>query len=243
MNPELLATRLFIRRLTDRLKTSPSGLAKMAGLATSTVNRPLREDDIKYNLSATTLLKLGRAGGLSPEETHRMLASARESVGLEAVDIPVEDTRTPAVAELRGQELALLPVYDLRLSAGPGAYFGEHPEPLYLEPFRQDWLRSLTQAPLGSIIVARVDGDSMWETLHDGDQVLLDVTKRRPSRDGLYGLRFADADELMVKRITVNPADKLLTIASDNPRYDTWRGIRQDAIHVVGRVFWIGRKV
>jgi len=243
MNPELLATRIFIRRLADRLKTSPSGLAKMAGIASSTVNRPLRENDMKSNLSATTLRKLGTAAGLSADETLRMLASARESVGLETGEQPSDDMGAPSIGQMRGQEIAMLPVYDLRLSAGPGAYFGDNPEPLYMEPYRHDWLRRLTQAPIGSIIVAQVDGDSMWETLHDGDQVLLDTTRRKPSRDGLYGLRFSDADELIVKRITVHPATKLITVASDNPKYEIWRDIPQDSIQVVGRVFWVGRKV
>jgi len=141
-----------------------------------------------------------------------------------------------------GQEFALLPVFDLRLSAGPGAWFDEEDsEPLYWEPYRHQWLRSISSAAPSELIIARVEGDSMESTLHNGDQVLIDRTRRRVNRDGIYGIR--RDDDLQVKRIAVDPRNGLLTIISDNPQYPRWEGVNPDSVAVIGRVIWLGRQV
>lgn len=81
---------------------------------------------------------------------------------------------------LDGNDYAMLPVYDLRLSAGPGAWTGDFSEPLHYEPHRLQWLRSITAASPEMLIIARVEGDSMETTLFSGDQVLID----RPASAG-----------------------------------------------------------
>ena len=154
---------------------------------------------------------------------------------------PVPPAADGDVVQIAGEDYALLPVFDLRLSAGPGAWVGDHAEPLYYEPHRQRWLRSITTAPVGSLIIARVDGDSMEATLRSGDQVLLDLTRNKPTRDGIYGLR--QGDELMVKRLAVDPRSGAVTVISDNPHYPTWPDVAPDAIDVIGRVIWLGRQV
>jgi phage repressor protein C with HTH and peptisase S24 domain len=139
-------------------------------------------------------------------------------------------------------QIAMLPVYDLRLSAGPGAWTeGNDNEPLLYEPYRFDWLRTISAAPPQMLIIARVEGDSMEATLHSGDQVLIDRTRRRATRDGIYGLR--RGDDIQVKRVAVDPRSGLLTIISDNPHYPRWDGINPDTIDIIGRVIWLGRQV
>lgn len=142
---------------------------------------------------------------------------------------------------IAGHDYALLPVYDLRLSAGPGAWAGDDSEPLYFEPYRFQWLRSITAAAPEMLVVARVEGDSMEPTLHNGDQVLLDRTRTRATRDGIYGLR--RDEDLQVKRVAVDPRSGLLTIISDNVQYPRWEGVNPEAVEIIGRVIWLGREV
>lgn len=148
--------------------------------------------------------------------------------------------KSPDLVSVAGHEYALLPVYDLRLSAGPGSYHDQG-EPLFYEPYRFQWLRSISAASPEHLIVARVDGDSMENTLHNGDQVLIDRSRRRATRDGIYGLR--RDDELQVKRIAVDPRNGLLTIISDNPTYPRWPDVNPDSVDIIGRVIWLGRQV
>lgn len=167
-------------------------------------------------------------GNVSPDEFRAAGAIEREARKPREL-IPIE-----------GQEYALLPVYDLRLSAGPGSY-ADNGEPLYWEPHRFQWLRSITGTSPEMLIIARVEGDSMENTLHNGDQVLLDRSRNQATRDGIYGLR--REDELQVKRIAVDPRNGLLTIISDNPSYPRWPRVRPDTIEIIGRVIWLGRQV
>lgn len=154
---------------------------------------------------------------------------------------PVKAKKKGDLVEVGGEELALIPVYDLGLSCGPGAWVENDGEPMYHQPYRHQWLRSVTNAPLDALLIARASGDSMDPTIHNGDQVLIDTTRNRPTKDGIYGLRWAD--DLLVKRISVDPRNGMLEISSDNPRYRSFSEVNPEEIHVIGRVIWIGRSV
>lgn len=208
----------------------------------------------KANLGRDFIRNIKRGKSKSPGgEQMKALADVLEcSIGY-LLDIDERDAAQPAprsmivdqiskdLVAIGGQEFALLPVYDLRLSAGPGAWASDDSEPLFHEPYRHQWLRSITAAAPSMLIVARVEGDSMENTLHSGDQVLIDRSRKRANRDGIYGFRLDD--ELMVKRIAVDPQTRLLSIISDNSQYPRWDGVRPDSIDIIGRVIWLGRQV
>lgn len=132
-----------------------------------------------------------------------------------------------------------VPVFDVRISAGAGA-IAEEVEPKHYLMFRRDWLRGLSRSP-SQLCVLEVTGDSMWETLHDGDHALVDRSQANPAREGLYVLLLDDA--LVVKRISMHPVSKTLTIRSDNPNYPTYSEIKPDDVTIFGRVVWIGRRL
>ncbi len=165
------------------------------------------------------------------------LTAARKERGL-PVDQPNETmpTATPAM-----DDFARVPVFDLRVSAGPGMAGAEQPAVLHHLAFRRDWLSRITPTPEDQLCVVDVDGDSMEPTLHHGDHVLADMRQREPKRDGIYVI-FYD-DHLMVKRLQYNPVERRVSIISDNANYPTIPGIAPDAVQVLGRVVWLGRKV
>jgi len=132
-----------------------------------------------------------------------------------------------------------VPVYDLRVAAGAGALAIDVPATEHLM-FREQWLRKIA-GDLGQVMVLGISGDSMWETLHDGDHALVDPGQNNPRREGLYVIRIDDM--LQVKRVSMHPVTKLLTVKSDNPAYRTYDNIQPDDISIVGRVVWIGRSL
>ncbi len=101
--------------------------------------------------------------------------------------------------------------------------------------FEERWLREITGAAPDQLSTIRIRGDSMQPTLMDGDEVLVDQSRRDPRNgDGIYVLR---KDEmLMVKRLTVAPSSGLLTISSDNQAYPTWRDCAPDTLSVIGLI-------
>ena len=148
------------------------------------------------------------------------------------------------VAEIAGEtrvgaEHMAVPVLDLRAAAGAGALAADVPASEHLM-FREQWLRRIA-ADLRALFVLEISGDSMWETLHDGDHVLVDRAQTNPRREGLYVIRIDDM--LQVKRISMHPVTKLLTVKSDNPAYRTYENISPEDIAIMGRVVWIGRSL
>lgn len=131
-----------------------------------------------------------------------------------------------------------VPVYDIRAAAGAGALVEDGPATNH-QIFREQFLHRITRARLSDLSVIQVSGDSMWETLHDGDSVLVDRSITRIVKDGIYILNYED--ELLVKRCQRDLSDGSVLIKSDNPRYDTIRVKKAENLHVLGRVIWIGR--
>lgn len=81
----------------------------------------------------------------------------------------------------------------------------------------------------------------MAPTLSEGDEVL--VARTVPDarlRDCIHVLRRGDA--LVIKRLTLAPDGRTLTISSDNPAYPAFRDCLLTSVSVLGRVIWAGRK-
>lgn len=108
--------------------------------------------------------------------------------------------------------------------------------------FDQRWLRRLTGSKPDALSIITVVGDSMFPTLADGDEVIVD---RRDGvsrlRDGIYVLRVDDT--LMIKRLAMSPTGRRISVRSDNEAYPSWEDYDLKLLQVVGRVLWFGRKL
>ena len=136
-------------------------------------------------------------------------------------------------------KLVVIPRLDVGASAGPGA-FAEEERASALLGFDRNWLRGLTRGEASQISMIRVAGDSMASTLNDGDEILVDGSDAAARlRDGIYVLRIDDT--LVVKRIALHPAERRLSISSDNPAYPGWPDCALGDVDIVGRVIWVGR--
>lgn len=134
-----------------------------------------------------------------------------------------------------------IPVLNVDASAGFGA-IAESETAHTRFGFDERWLGRLTRAKSASLSLIHVLGDSMEPTLSDGDEVLVDASDQGSRlRDGIYVLRADDA--LVVKRVTLKPGGRKITISSDNSAYPSWDDVDRSEIQVVGRVIWFGRAV
>ena len=137
--------------------------------------------------------------------------------------------------------LVEIPVLDVDASAGFGA-IAESETAHTRFGFDERWLKRLTPAKSPSLSIIHVLGDSMEPTLSDGDEVMVDASDHGSLlRDGIYVLRADDA--LVVKRVTLKPGGRKITISSDNPAYPSWDDVDRSGIQVVGRVIWFGRAI
>lgn len=130
-----------------------------------------------------------------------------------------------------------VPILDIRAPLGRGSIAdGEHASGFSL--FATEWLRSITSAPFSQLAVVTAAGDAMEPTLHNGDHALVDTSQLNLRREGVYVLRIDDT--LMIKRVTMHPVTKRVTIRSDNARYQTYEDLDVDNVEALGRVIWIG---
>lgn len=147
----------------------------------------------------------------------------------------------PPPEERGGGGLVPVPRLDLGASAGAGAYDGDERARAHIA-FDPAWLRRIARGAPDQLSIIRVAGDSMAPTLADGDEILVDRgDSAERVRDGIYVLRIEEA--LVVKRLALNPADRNVSIRSDNPAYPSWPDCPLSAIAIVGRVVWAGRRI
>lgn len=124
-----------------------------------------------------------------------------------------------------------VPRLNIGASAGPGALPGEESG---FDTFRfsRRWLveQGLDGAQLSAITV---EGDSMEPLLNDGDEILVDCT-RRPFRDGIHVVRLGET--LMVKRVA-NAGAGRVALLSQNLAYPPVE-VPAEEVAIIGRVVW-----
>ena len=141
---------------------------------------------------------------------------------------------------VNGTEYALIPLYDIRASAGPGREISGEENKVGTIPFRLDWIKGDIRASIPGLRAIHIEGDSMIPTLSPGDQALVD-TQAREIGDGIYLLRIGGA--LLVKRIQRQPSGQV-RVASDNPAYHPFVldvSNLPDDVAIIGRVVWHGK--
>lgn len=175
----------------DRLKyllakeKSTSAFARKAGLSQSGLHRIEAGGDPTLK----TLIALADAAGVSIQ----WLATGQGSPSGAPQPIAPSDEPAPEF----DQDFALIPRYEVNLSAGPGLV----PDHEHVEErlaFSRVWLSRNRINPAHAGLV-RVRGDSMAPTLPDGALALVNTAEARLDREGVYA--FSRDGEAFVKRL------------------------------------------
>jgi phage repressor protein C with HTH and peptisase S24 domain len=140
-----------------------------------------------------------------------------------------------SVPELANYER--IPIFELRSTTTRG--FGEIAHASGIALFRSEWLRGLTPSPFSQLAAIAMSGDAMEPTLHNGDQALVDTAQVNLRREGLYLLCVDDT--LMIRRVSMHPSTKRVTLTTDNGRYPPYTDLDPETLEALGRVIWIGR--
>lgn len=131
-----------------------------------------------------------------------------------------------------------VPLLDVRPSAGPGSLT----LPTHIEPdvygFREEWLRRIGVTPRAArLMIAK--GDSMYDTISDGDLMIVDVSIRAIVDEGIYVVVFGGM--VLVKRVQILRTGSIV-LKSDNARYssDEVKPHELPELVIEGRVRWAG---
>lgn len=194
-----------IRRLREEQKLTGVQLAARTGL----------------NQSYLSKLERGKAG-YSPEGLARI---ARELGTTSAAILEESGDGTPrritayAIKEMSSEddydpaEGVMIPVSDMEVSGGSGRVVPEFTDSKYRLHFTRKWLKEKGSNER-DVRVSKVRGESMQPILWDGDNVVLDVSRKAIKNERVFAIAYGG--EARVKRLHLL-ADGRLRIASDNP--------------------------
>jgi len=135
---------------------------------------------------------------------------------------------------------ALVPVYDVQASAGHGSLVESELQTGQLA-FKKSWLKE-KGLQVGHLAIITAKGDSMEQTICDGDTLLVDTRVDKIIDDSIY---IVQADHhLIVKRLQQD-FDGSVFVISDNPRYEKRHLNPEQAknLKIAGRVCWYGHEI
>jgi phage repressor protein C with HTH and peptisase S24 domain len=135
-------------------------------------------------------------------------------------------------------EFVDVPLYDLQAAAGNGRLFSEEKVKHVLH-FRREWIAN-EGLYAKNLVALDVAGDSMADTLLEGDTVL--VNRAVTARDGVFLLRMGEA--LRIKRVQWR-VDGALRLSSDNEMYEPEivQPENLGQIEILGHCHWRGGRV
>lgn len=208
--------RALIQALSDWAKMSPSEVARKAGLAVSTLTRPLNQP-VKYSLSRPTLEKL------------RAKYPAFPGWAGEEPDMPDGD---PNIAYV---PIEVLPTY---AGMGGGGSGDGDPEtalvPRYL-------IEQVFRGTPSDFVLIRVRGNSMEPTFHHDDELLVDKRDRSPTQPGPFAIWDAEWGEYLVKNVERLQGGKVRLFPS-NTEFSAVE-VQHEETKILGRPVWFGRRL
>ncbi|WP_170116509.1 S24 family peptidase [Devosia submarina] len=250
-------TKAYVRHVMEAKNLSATALAKLAGMPSTTLTRPLNDPEHKFALSSTTIEKIAAATGISLASFLSKLGTVRE---LERVPLDENWQPTPD-ADGEGYEResyspqipGAIPELDAKAGGGEGAVGEVMVLPVgngtisahkILDEWRipPAYLREAVANPDRAIVLG-IQGDSMLPNYAPGDRVIIDLTEHELRADGVY-LISDGYSEPQIKRLqrimfTVPPRCRII---SDNPSYEA-QEVDVDGVKILGRVAaYVGRR-
>lgn len=213
--------------------------AAKVGLSAATFSR-MWKDGIAPK--ADSLVRISEATGSSidwllkgDEHVERHKPHCHSNSGKE---VPHWENRDLEISGIFPDEYALVPRYDVEVSAGHGSLIEEDSQPIESLAFRRVWLKrmGLVAAKL-ALVTAK--GDSMEPTLADGDLLLIDLRQTSIVDGAIHVLR--NNGNVLVKRLQRGLGDQII-VTSDNTIYRELE-TTADQLNVVGRVIWRGGRM
>ena len=205
----------LIEALVEHTGMPASQIAKKAGLAVTTLTRPLNHP-VNHQLSNPTLAKLREAFPDFPPF-------------VKDADLPTADGKRNYLP------VDVLPSYAGMGGGGTGE--GDLEQALVPRSLVEDELR----AKPTDLLLIEARGESMAPDFLHGDQILIDKRDTNPVQPGSFALW--DGDGYVVKLVERIPRERgRYRIFSANGRFSAYE-VEEDEIKIMGRPVWFGRRL
>lgn len=189
----------------------------------------------KLNISEGTLSQY-KKGAYEPKQkrTEAIAKELRVSIPwLIGADVPMEDNAKTVIHPLSNDNVFMRPLYD-SVAAGLGV-----PAVNQIVSYIPTYINNVSEKD--KYIWVRVEGDSMFPKIENGDKILIRLQDSVDS--GQIGVVLIDGEEAVVKKI--NYGDNWIELESFNPYYPPRRfeGSDVQQIRVVGLVREVSKEL
>ena len=189
----------------------------------------------KLNISEGTLSQY-KKGAYEPKQrrTEAIAKELRVSIPwLMGADVPMEDNDETVIHPLSNDNVFMRPLYD-SVAAGFGV-----PAVNQIVSYIPTYINNVSEKD--KYIWVRVEGDSMFPKIENGDKILIRLQDSVDS--GQIGVVLIDGEEAVVKKI--NYGDNWIELESFNPYYPPRRfeGSDVQQIRVVGLVREVSKEL
>ena len=217
-DPEDVAIGRRLRKVIEKRGLQIKEAARIAGIAEKTMHR-----------------WLGGAASADAKGLSRLAAHLDTTIDYLVTGIGAEsgdwETHLPPPPE----GLVRIELYDISLSAGPGAEALDRPPTSYAE-LPASFIRRFGSP--NELALFPTVGDSMEPDIKDGELVMIDRSIARP-RDGVVMARLGK--DLVIKRMRILGGGKA-ELVSANELYPPIRvDLHADDFEVIGKAVWAGR--
>ena len=194
------------------------------------INRSFVYDIMRGRSENPNLDKLDRIAGVLNVGRNWLLHGVGDVDGASPI---MEDPMSAFVA---------IPSVEVTASMGGGALGTDEAEDGKPYHFQRSWLVHDLKADPANLRIMHVEGDSMMPTLHSGDVVLVDLSRRSPTPPGIFVL--FDGMGLVAKRLEHIPNNDppRVRVISDNTFYGPYERTAEE-ISIVGRIRWFARQL
>lgn len=215
---------------------SVRSFALRANLSPPVIKKYL-EDDSTPNVER--LIALAEAGGVTVE----WLATGKGNKHPKNISEDVSPIALPTLQTSSDSflsEFALIPGYNVQVSAGWGSEGSDEAEPSRHLAFRKRWLkwRGFSEKDL---VIVWAKGDSMEPVISNNNTLVINTAQKQLTDGNIFVLR--NDNQLWVKRVQVRPGSWVLL--SDNSNYPPFEVPmdEQNNFEVVGQVVHISKDV
>lgn len=226
--------------LMERGGLNPHSLAKRSGVPQPTIFRILEGESTSPR--DKTLRPLAEFFGVSIQDLRYGDLAGQSDSEPSPSQAAIAEDQADYGGEPSEADYALIAQYDARAAAGSGC-LNDHVEVKGGLAFKRDWLAKLGLKP-ENLRVIYADGDSMADTIMDGEVMLVDCSDREPRSGKIYAI-LRPNNEVSVKRLVQKPISGTWTVTSDNPDKKLYpdEDATAEVLHeipIIGRVAWRG---
>lgn len=214
----------YVRHVLKVLGIRPTALARMAGISSSTLTRPLNKENYTKGLSIESLTAIWESTGIS----YAPFGKTQESPSARKIKSSVKNQISENInVEIHHIVDELIEHDEEKRGNFPSIFL-----PL-------EYINKLTDSNPAKLKILEIRGDGMAPLINKNDLVIIDTSKTKFTTEGTYAISYGE--EYYIRRVV--PINKFkVMIVSENKEYPSIEYKKKD-INNFGAVIWVGKAI